>query len=70
MVNVPEPPDVLTALRDLSLAQVEQRLAELDAERTALSTLRRSLVARDRARRQSRQAEKRELDNAAHREAN
>lgn len=47
--------DTLTALRHLSLADVEQRLADLDAERAALSLLRRSLAARDRARRRMQQ---------------
>ena len=42
-------PAILASLGQLTLAQVEQRLAELDAERAALSTLRRSLSARDRA---------------------
>ncbi len=46
-----EPADALAALRHLSLAEVEQRLADLDAERAALATLRRSLAARDRVKR-------------------
>lgn len=48
-----EPADALAALRHLSLAEVERRLADLDAERAGLSLLRRSLVARDRAKRRS-----------------
>ncbi len=44
-------PDVLASLKRLTLAEVEQRLADLDAERAALSLLRRSLAARDRAKR-------------------
>ncbi len=51
MANVPEPNDALAALRQLPLNEVERRLAELDAERAALSLLRRSLAARDRAKR-------------------
>jgi hypothetical protein len=53
MSNVPEPPAVLAALRNLSLAEVEALLANLDAERAALSLLRRSLAARERARRRA-----------------
>jgi hypothetical protein len=53
MHNVPEPPAVLAALRNLSLAEVEARLADLDAERAALALLRRSLAARERARRRA-----------------
>ena len=49
MKTVPGTTDPLATLRQLSLAEVEQRLAELDAERAALSTLRRSIAARDRA---------------------
>ena len=46
----PEPTsDALAALRELTLEQLEQRLAELDGERASLSLLRRSLVARQRA---------------------
>jgi hypothetical protein len=48
-----ETTDPLAALRQLSLAEVEQRLADLDAERAALSLLRRSLAAPDRARRRA-----------------
>jgi hypothetical protein len=39
-------PDAVAAIRQLSLKQVEKRLAELDGERAVLSLLRRSLVAR------------------------
>jgi hypothetical protein len=46
-------PDALAALRQLTLTEVEQRIADLDAERAALALLRRSLAARDRARRRA-----------------
>jgi hypothetical protein len=46
-------PDPLSAVRNLSLADIERRLAELDAERAQLSSLRRSVVARERAKRRS-----------------
>lgn len=45
--------ELLTAIRTLSLADIERRLADLDAERAALSLLRRSLAARDRAQRRA-----------------
>jgi hypothetical protein len=45
------PIDPLDALRTLTPEQIERRLAEIDGERTALSTLLRSIRARDRARR-------------------
>jgi hypothetical protein len=51
MANVPDPTGALAALRQISLTEVEQRLADLDAERAALSLLRRSLAARERAKR-------------------
>lgn len=41
----------LTAIRHLTLAEIDQRLTDLDSERAALSLLRRALLARDRARR-------------------
>jgi hypothetical protein len=50
-----EKPDAFATLRQLTLSEVEQRLADLDAERAALSLLRRSLSARDRAKRRSQQ---------------
>jgi hypothetical protein len=53
MKNVPDQHKLLETLRQLSLAEVEQRLADLDAERAALSLLRRSLAARERARRRA-----------------
>jgi hypothetical protein len=56
MSNLPEPSDALAALQHLSLAEVEQRLAEIDAERAALSLLCRSLAARERARRRSKRS--------------
>jgi len=46
-------PDALTALRHLTLEQVEERLAEIDGERASLSLLRRSLLARRRAQRRA-----------------
>jgi hypothetical protein len=45
--------DLFAGLRQLTLADVDRRLVDLDAERAALSLLRRSLAARDRARRRS-----------------
>ncbi len=56
MRKAPDKSDALATLRHLTLADVEQRLADLDAERAALSLLRRSLAARDRAKRRSRQS--------------
>ena len=49
MDNKPDTADVLAALRQLTLEEVEQRLAELDGERASLALLRRSLAARRRA---------------------
>lgn len=46
-------PDALGAVRNLTLADIERRLAELDAERAQLSSLRRSVVARERAKRRA-----------------
>ena len=46
-------PDILTSIRQLTLSDLDQRLAEIGAERAALSSLRRSLVARDRAKRRA-----------------
>lgn len=57
--------DLLTALRCLRLAEVEQRIADLDAERAALSLLRRSLVARDKCKRR---AQPRDTQNGGHHE--
>lgn len=45
--------DALTVLRRLTLPEVEQRIADLDAERAALSLIRRSLAARERAKRRA-----------------
>jgi len=50
MSKTPETNDVLTALRQLSVAEIEERMVALDSERAALSLLRRSLIARERAR--------------------
>jgi hypothetical protein len=46
-------PNALNAVCNLTLADIEQRFAELDAERAQLSSLRRSLVARERAKRRA-----------------
>jgi hypothetical protein len=45
--------DLLTSIQRLTLAEVDKRLADLDAERAALSFMRRSLVARDKAARRA-----------------
>lgn len=50
-------PDCLAVLQSLSLVEVEKRLANLDAERAALSLLRRSLAARERVHRRRQQQE-------------
>jgi len=50
--NVPNS-DPVSALRRLTLEQVDLRLAELDGERAALAVIRRSLVARLRAEQRS-----------------
>ena len=42
-------PEPLDALRKLTLPEVEQRIADIDAERKALAVIRNSLAARDRA---------------------
>ena len=55
MENVPDTTGALTALRNLTLNDVEKRLADLNAERAALSFMRRSLAARDKAKRRSEQ---------------
>ena len=47
--NVPNSSDPVTALRSLSLEQIDQRIAELDGERASLALIRRSLLARRRA---------------------
>jgi hypothetical protein len=47
--------DALGTVRNLTLADIERRQAELDAERAQLSSLRRSIVARERARRRANQ---------------
>jgi hypothetical protein len=46
---------LLSGLGRLSLVEVEKRITEIDAERAALSLLRRSLAARDRTRRRAAQ---------------
>jgi len=55
MEGKPESPDALAALRELTLEEVEQRLAEIDGERASLALLRRSLLARQRAEQRTRQ---------------
>jgi hypothetical protein len=45
--------DLVAAIGSLSLADIDQRMSALDSERAALSRLRRSIVARDRARRRA-----------------
>ncbi len=47
--NLSESSDLVAALRHLTLAEVEQRLAEIEGERASLTMLRRSLIARRRA---------------------
>lgn len=47
--------DALNALRNLTLEEVEKRLADIDGERASLSLLRRSLVARRLAKNRTRQ---------------
>jgi hypothetical protein len=47
------PTDPIAALRHLTLADIERRLADLNAERSALTTIRRALAARERARRRA-----------------
>jgi hypothetical protein len=54
MKSATQTADVLTTtIRTLSLPDLDRRLADLDAERAALSTLRRSLVARDKVKRRA-----------------
>jgi hypothetical protein len=43
--------DPFALLRNLTLAQVEQRITDLDAERAQLANLRQSMLMRERARR-------------------
>jgi hypothetical protein len=58
MTHAPPTTDALDVLRRLTPAEIERRIAEIDAERTALSTILRSIRARDRAiRRRQAQAE-------------
>jgi hypothetical protein len=47
--------DIWGALSALTLVDVEKRLADLESERAQLSLLRRSLAARDRAKRRANQ---------------
>ena len=55
MTDLPEATDAISALRNLKLDEVEARLTDLDSERAQLSLLRRSLLARERARRKAEQ---------------
>jgi hypothetical protein len=49
MSTSPKSIDALATLRTLSREEIERRLAEIEAERRALQTIRRSIVARDRS---------------------
>lgn len=55
MSKSPEQADPVAVVRNLSLEQIERRLVEIDGERASLSLLRRSIVARERAERRTRQ---------------
>jgi hypothetical protein len=46
-------PERLDALRHLTLTEVEQRIADLDAERAALAVIRKAVAVRDRAKQRS-----------------
>jgi hypothetical protein len=50
------PDTMLKTLRTLTREAIEQRLAEIEAERAQLISIRRSIVARERARRRHVQA--------------
>jgi hypothetical protein len=51
--HIPDRQSLIMALGRLTLDEVTARLRDLDAERAALSLLRRSLAARDRCRRRA-----------------
>lgn len=51
MDSIPKTPAILELLRNASEQDLRQRLNELDGERDAISTLLRSVQARNRARR-------------------
>ncbi|KKM84521.1 hypothetical protein LCGC14_1298350 [marine sediment metagenome] len=51
----PNTTNALTALRHLTIEEVEQRLTEIDGERASLALLRRSLAARERAKQRTAQ---------------
>lgn len=51
MKNIPKTPIIVELLRNASEQELRQRLDELDGERDAISTLLRSVQARNRARR-------------------
>ncbi len=53
MNKTPNTAEAIAAIQNLTLEEVERRLAEIDGERASLSSLRRSLVARERVRRRS-----------------
>lgn len=65
MSKSPPQSDPLAAILTLTLPEVERRLDDLDAERAALSLLRRSLAARDRAKRKAARPVQREVEAAA-----
>lgn len=60
-------PDPVAALRGLSLPDIECRIADLEAERAALSTLRRSIIARERARKRAEDRSPRPAENGGER---
>lgn len=55
METIPNKNATLVALRDLTLEEVETRLAEIDGERASLSLLRRSIAAKLRAKKRTQQ---------------
>jgi hypothetical protein len=46
-------PERLEALRHLTLAEVEQRIADIDAEREALAVIRKAIAVRERVKQRS-----------------
>jgi len=54
MKRTHNPTQALLALKRLTLPELDSRLGELDAERATISSLRRSLIARDKARARTR----------------
>lgn len=67
MSNTPPSPDPVAALRGLSLPDIDRRIADLEAERAALSTLRRSIIARERARKRAEDRSPRPAQNGGER---